>query len=229
MKWHPDKNMDDVAYAEQKFKEVAEAYEVLTDSEKRAIYDQYGEEGLKAGVPDGKGGMKGGFTAPSDPEEIFRSFFGTDNPFADFGFAGDLFFSGGNAAAEGMDKNFGDPGPKKQAAIEQALPCSLEDLAGGCVKRLRVTRKKMHPDGHSIVAEEKMLSVNVQPGWRKGTRVTFPSEGDVMPDTIPADLVFSITEKPHAHFAREGDNLVFVAQISLSEALADCTVSVPTL
>ena len=56
MKWHPDKNMDDVAYAEQKFKEVAEAYEVLTDSEKRAIYDQYGEEGLKAGVPDGKGG-----------------------------------------------------------------------------------------------------------------------------------------------------------------------------
>ena len=216
-------------YAASKFKEVAEAYEVLIDKEKRAIYDMYGEEGLKAGVPDGKGGMKGGFSSATEPDEIFRRFFGTDNPFADFGFEGDLFFSGGGAAGAGLDKPFGEPGPQKQAAIERPLACSLEELASGCTKRLRITRKKLHPDGRSLQTEEKLLSVKVEPGWRAGTKVTFPSEGDVLPDTIPADVVFVVAEKPHAAFSRDGDNLVHVAEITLAEALADCTVRVPTL
>ncbi|KAJ6724968.1 DNAJ-like protein SUBFAMILY B MEMBER 13-LIKE [Salix viminalis] len=60
MKWHPDKNPNNKKEAEAKFKQISEAYEVLSDTQKRAIYDQYGEEGLKGQVPppqaDGPGG-----------------------------------------------------------------------------------------------------------------------------------------------------------------------------
>ena len=56
MKWHPDKNPDIAAEASAKFQEIGEAYDVLSDLEKRAIFDQYGYEGLRDGVPDERGG-----------------------------------------------------------------------------------------------------------------------------------------------------------------------------
>lgn len=57
MKWHPDKNPDIAEEASKKFQEIGEAYDVLSDSERRAIYDQYGYEGLRDGIPDPSGGM----------------------------------------------------------------------------------------------------------------------------------------------------------------------------
>jgi len=81
LKYHPDKNKS--PGAEEKFKEVAEAYEVLSDSEKRKIYDQYGEAGLKGNA--GAGGGEGNFqTFNGDPRTTFETFFGTSNPFASF-------------------------------------------------------------------------------------------------------------------------------------------------
>ena len=72
--------------AEEKFKEIAEAYEILSDKKKREIYDKYGEEGLNRG---GGGGGGGGGNANfhhnfRDPQEIFKNFFGTNNPFESF-------------------------------------------------------------------------------------------------------------------------------------------------
>eukprot|EP00695_Tsukubamonas_globosa_P001273 TRINITY_DN2245_c0_g1_i1.p1 TRINITY_DN2245_c0_g1~~TRINITY_DN2245_c0_g1_i1.p1 ORF type:complete len:118 (+),score=28.01 TRINITY_DN2245_c0_g1_i1:105-458(+) len=82
MKYHPDKNPDNKEAAEKKFKQVAEAYEILSDSKKRAIFDQYGEEGLQGGMPGGAPGGAGGASYHfSDPNDIFRQFFGTSNPF----------------------------------------------------------------------------------------------------------------------------------------------------
>lgn len=95
LKYHPDKNQDKTEWASKKFQDVAEAYEVLSDSEKRAIYDQFGEEGLKHGAgggdPSGGGGFPGGgsfrpgggtrfhFEA-GDAQRTFEQFFGTGTP-----------------------------------------------------------------------------------------------------------------------------------------------------
>uniref|UniRef100_A0A452ZW98 J domain-containing protein n=1 Tax=Aegilops tauschii subsp. strangulata TaxID=200361 RepID=A0A452ZW98_AEGTS len=103
MKWHPDKNPTNKKEAESKFKQISEAYEVLSDSQKRAVYDQYGEEGLKGQVPPpGAGGGAGGpagatfFSTgadgptafrfnPRNAEDIFAEFFGSSSPFGGMG------------------------------------------------------------------------------------------------------------------------------------------------
>ena len=85
LKWHPERATDVPAIeAEAKFAEVAEAYEVLVHPARKAIYDQYGAPGLKQGIPDGFGGVKGGsYRFSNNALEIFASFFGTSSPFAD--------------------------------------------------------------------------------------------------------------------------------------------------
>ncbi|XP_078083945.1 dnaJ homolog subfamily B member 2 isoform X2 [Mustelus asterias] len=86
LRWHPDKNPDDKEFAEQKFKEIAEAYEVLSDKSKREVYDKYGKDGLI-----GAGGrgpsmdteFPGFVFSFRSPDEVFREFFGGRDPFAE--------------------------------------------------------------------------------------------------------------------------------------------------
>lgn len=76
---------------------------------------------------------------------------------------------------------------------------------------------------------EEILAIDIKPGWKKGTKLTFPEKGSEQPGMTASDLVFIIDEKPHGTFTREGNDLVVTQKVSLAEALAGCTVHLTTL
>ncbi|XP_022076319.1 dnaJ homolog subfamily B member 6-like isoform X1 [Acanthochromis polyacanthus] len=114
LRWHPDKNPENKEEAEKKFKELSEAYEVLSDANKRSIYDHYGKDGL-TGSNGGRGNhFHNGehFHEPftfRNPEDVFREFFGGRDPFADFfgadPFSDDPFFSSGRQQQNRASRN----------------------------------------------------------------------------------------------------------------------------
>jgi DnaJ-class molecular chaperone len=255
LKFHPDKNKS--KDAEDKFKEVAEAYEILSDKKKRDIYDQYGEEGLKGGESAGSQAGAGNYsyTFHGDPRATFAQFFGTNDPFSIFfgdggghgGFGGDMFGGGamdqddifsqmsGNRGGAFRSQSFnvhGNPQAKKMKVdppLEHDLYVSLEDVNTGCCKKMKISKMVVQPDG-SARKEEKILQITVKPGWKAGTKITFPKEGDQIPGKVPADIVFIIRDKPHSQFKREGSDIKFTAKITLKEALcATGHLKVPTL
>ncbi|KAJ8445899.1 hypothetical protein Cgig2_009828 [Carnegiea gigantea] len=68
---------------------------------------------------------------------------------------------------------------------------------------------------------EEILTIEIKPGWKKGTKITFPEKGNEQRGVIPSDLVFIIDEKPHSMFKRDGNDLVVTQKISLVEALTE--------
>ncbi|XP_076466315.1 dnaJ homolog subfamily B member 13-like isoform X3 [Babylonia areolata] len=225
LKFHPEKNPDDQVAAD-KFMQVAEAYDVLSDSRKRAVYDQFGEEGLKNGVPTGSGetgAWTQGYTFHGDPSKVFRDFFGGDNPFQEFydRVDGDLSMGFGGLHGRGAKKQ--DP------PIQRDLFLGLEEVFHGCTKKMKISRRVMNEDGHTSSIRDKILTITVKKGWRPGTKITFPKEGDQGPNNIPADIVFIVKDKPHPRFRREGLNLIHTAQVLLGKALTGTMVDIHTL
>ena len=97
------------------------------------------------------------------------------------------------------------------------LQVSLEDVYKGTTKKMKITRKVLNPDRRSVRPEDKVLTIEIKPGWKAGTKVTFPKEGDQTPNNIPADIVFVIKDKPHPVFVRDGSDLKYKAKIGLRE------------
>ena len=81
---------------------------------------------------------------------------------------------------------------------------------------MKITRRVVANDG-TVRKEDKVLAINVKPGWKSGTKITFQREGDQAPNKITADIVFIIRDKPHPNFKREGSDLKYTCQISLKE------------
>ncbi|OXA41784.1 dnaJ protein homolog 1 [Folsomia candida] len=255
LKYHPDKNK--APSAEEQFKLVAEAYEVLSDKKKREIYDQYGEEGLKGSSGGGGGGNHqnhGGhqnftYSYHGDPRATFAQFFGTSDPFASFfqmgGLGGGIFDDDGHE--DNSFINFGMPGGRRtqsfnihgtpsksrefqqqDSAVEHDLYVSLEDIDKGCTKKMKISRNVIVSDG-TRKKEDKVLTIVVKAGWKAGTKITFPREGDQTTGKIPADIVFIIRDKPHPTFKRENCDIRYTAKVALRDALCGTIVEVPTL
>ncbi|ESQ45767.1 hypothetical protein EUTSA_v10010490mg [Eutrema salsugineum] len=265
MIWHPDKNpsarRDE---AEAKFKRISEAYDVLSDPQKRQIYDLYGEEGLKSGkIPNSSSSeASSSFSSraphfhhqhrqhppnaasfrfnPRDAEDIYAEIFGSEGggnaggggggggrgnrTFRDGSFRNGHFNTGGNYGANGHNTSE----LRKAPAVENPLPCSLEDLCKGVKKKMRLSRNVYDASGKMRVVEE-ILPIEIKPGWKKGTKLTFPKKGNEEPGIIPADIIFVLEEKPHPVYKRDGNDLVVNQEITLLEALTGKTLDLTTL
>ncbi|CDY24146.1 BnaC03g57310D [Brassica napus] len=283
MIWHPDKNpsarRDE---AEAKFKRISEAYDVLSDPQKRQIYDLYGEEGLKSGkIPNSSYEASSSSSRPPhfyhqhppnaasfrfnprDAEDIYAEIFGSEAGGASAGhrtFRDASFRNAGGANGE----------LRKAPAVENPLPCSLEDLCKGVKKKMRLSRNVFDASGWVVndssswsklelvgikrcritslclcihrdeflscfisvlkmrVVEE-ILPIEIKPGWKKGTKLTFPKKGNEEPGIIPADIIFVVEEKPHPLYKRDGNDLLVNQEITLLEALTGKTLDLTTL
>jgi len=244
LRLHPDKGGDP-----ELFKEVTNAYQILSDPQKRSIYDARGEAGLNES--GGMGGM--------DPQDLFSQLFG----------GGGGFFGGGGR----------DRGPRKSKDLVHRINVSLEDLYKGKTTKLALTRNVICPkcDGRGgkegavrqcgscngrgvritlrqmgpmiqqmqhpcdecngtgeiidrknqckncsarkTISEKKYLEVHIDRGMRNGQTITFAGESDQAPGVEPGDVVIIIEEKAHDRFKRNGNNLITEVEIDLLTAL----------
>jgi len=244
LKYHPDKNQGDAA-AEAKFKEISAAFEVLSDPKKKEKFDRFGEEGLQGG---GMGGGHGGFGG-ADPNDIFRMFFGggagggagggrrgfnmddlgDDDDFGGGRLGGGFNFGGHPGMGGGCRGRQRQPEPLKPGEkLEHDLKITLEQLFQGTTKRLKINRKRRSPMGQ-YVNDEKVLTIDVKPGWKSGTKITFPKEGDEKPGYLAGDIIFVVQEKPHNEWRREGNDLVKTITLPLVDALCGCSYPLQNL
>lgn len=193
LKYHPDKNKS--PGAEDKFKEVAEAYEVLSHSEKKAMFDKFGEDGLKRGSGTGASGETGAhtFTFNGDPYKTFRMFFGNSEEamevdeilsglFGGRGAPGGLFSRGKVNGSHGKSVDdedlFGDAfyHKSKKCRVQDPpivieLPVTLEEVLNGATKKRKITRRVFSNETGKVTSEEKIVTIEVKKGWKAGTKV----------------------------------------------------------
>ena len=258
IEYHPDKNPGD-AKAEEMFKKAAEAYEVLSDPDKKARYDQFGHQAFEGGGFGG-GGM--------NMEDIFSQF-------------GDIFgsaFGGGFGGFGG----FGGGGQRraKGSNLRIRVQLSLEEIANGIEKKIKVKRKKVaegttyktcgtcnghgqvtriqntilgrmqtattcstcggtgqvidskgaNSDAHGMITVEETVSIKIPAGVVDGMQLKVTGKGNEAPGGgIAGDLLVAIEEKNHPTLQREGDNLHFDLYISFSEAALGTSKEIDTV
>lgn len=183
--------------------------------------------GLKSGQSKAGQGNGSRGNSHTDPHATFSSFFHGSDHF-------DIFFGNDNDAEEDPFNPFrrfpnshagGFPdGPGRGQRRLQGdevvhdLLVTLDEVMQGCTKHVKITRGRLHPDGRGgLRSEEKVLNVVVKKGWKAGTKITFPREGDETPNSTAADVTFVLRDQEHAHYKRDGSNIVFTAKITLKE------------
>lgn len=231
MKEHPDRGGD-----AEKFKKISEAYEVLIDSEKRELYNQYGKEGVEH---VGRGGGGGGHPA----EDILGSIFGNRRP------------SGpkkGEAIVKALEVSLADlyNGRTFKKKFERKLfekkldkPLKCQHCNGqGRIKKMRQIGPGMlqqfevpceHCDGHGynvdVKMEKKELEVQVEKGMKHDQKIKFKGKGHHVPEGEAGDVVYVVQVKEHPVFERKGPHLFMKKTIVLKDALCGVEVVVEHL
>lgn len=218
MKFHPDKNQGNKA-AEEKFKQITEAYEVLSDDQKRAGYDKFGHAGPQnfggAGGPFGGGfggGGFGGFGGGQGPTggDPFQDIFGE--------VFGDIF---GQTRGGGFS---GRPRAAKGADLRYTLNLQMEEAARGCEKTIHFIRVRNNDE------ESAKLIVTVPAGVKQGQRLKLRGEGDGGVHGGPSgDLYVIINIQEHSFFRRDGNDCVLELPVGFAEAILGGEVEIPTL
>lgn len=256
MKFHPDRNPGDKA-AEASFKEVKEAYEILTDSDKKAAYDQFGH----AGVDPNRGGGGG----QGDFGDVFGDVFGDI-------FGGGRRGGGQRQAARGSDLRYNlelsleeaVKGLSKELRIPTLVACEPCDGSGAkkgtspttcgtchgqgqvqmrqgffavqqacptCHGRGKIIKdpcNKCHGEGR--VEKSKTLSVKIPAGVDNGDRIRLSGEGEAGEfGAPPGDLYVQVSVREHSIFVRDGNNLYCEVPISFGKAALGGEIEVPTL
>jgi len=222
-KYHPDVSKEDDA--ENRFKEVSEAYEVLKDSQKRAEYDELRRYGAKSGYSDFEpppGWQSsaefsgGGFTGADGQafSDFFESIFG--------GGRGNFRQSAGAGAGRGGFAMRGED-------VHHRLPIFLEEAFNGCEKSISMRVPEAGSNGQ-VVNRQRTLKVKVPAGVKDGQNIRLRGQGSPGMGSGPAgDLFLEIQIAPHPHFRLEGKDIYLNLPVSPSEAALGARVGVPTL
>ncbi|TXC78401.1 molecular chaperone DnaJ [Luteibaculum oceani] len=256
LKYHPDKNPDDKD-AETKFKEAAEAYEILGNEQKRAKYDQFGHQAFGAG-----GGFGGGAGGGMSMDDIFSQF-------------GDIF---GGAFGGGFGGGGGGARRRKGTNLRIKVKLTLEEIAEGCSKKVKVNKlvqaegatygtcgqcngagqvtrvmntilgqmqtattcpscngtgktlsnRPKDADANGLKREEEVISIDIPAGVEEGMQLSLSGKGNAAPmGGIPGDLLVVIEEQEHPFLKRDGNNLHFDCYISFVDATLGGQVEVP--
>ncbi len=256
IKYHPDKNPEDKA-AEEKFKEAAEAYEVLSDADKRQRYDQFGHAGVNGGG--------GGGSSHMNMEDIFNNF-------------GDIFGSAFGGSFGGFGGSRGRSSQRKGSNLRIKVKLTLEEISEGVTKKIKVNKqavaegvryssckncrgtgqvtrvtntilgqmqtssscphcqgtgqrissKPREADDLGLVRKEEIIEINIPEGVEEGMQLSMRGMGNAGPMDGPAgDLLIAIEEIPHDFLTRDGQNLHYDQFISLPDAALGTTVEIP--
>lgn len=212
VKYHPDKNPGD-KNAEEKFKEISRAYEVLSDPEKRKQYDQFGADffekgGMGGGAYNGgnpfggASGFHGGF---SDPRDLFSQIFGN-------------MFGGGGMG--GMGGGFHRNAAQKGADLQTAITIDFEDAVLGATKKIAINA----PGG------KRELQMNIPPGVDDGSKLRLAGNGEAGINGGPkGDLYVTVKIAPHDVFTRDGTDIICEIPVPLMTALSGGVIDVPTI
>ena len=223
-KYHPDMNPGDAA-AEEKFKEISEAYEVLTDPEKKKMYDQFGHAAFGQG--------QGGFSGERGPGGARWHWSGSGNPGGDFeGFDfGSSFGEGFGSFSDIFSELFGASGGGRRTYTRTSRPGRGENLQYSMqVDFMDAIRGKSATISVNTGQGHETLTVTIPAGVNDGSRVRLKGKGGRGTGGGPPGDLFIITQiAPHSFFRREGDNILIDIPISITEAALGAQVTIPTV
>lgn len=149
---------------------------MLSDPEKKAIFDLYGEYGLKNGVTNSKGQKVGGYMFMGDAFEIFEKFFqNTDALGTDFEIDGTDMYGSLLGDAHGAKHKL-RPDPPKDVEID--IKCSLSELYNGSMKNVTYSRDKTHWNNRTLEKQAEEMKIEIKPGYAIGNVLTFAGKGN---------------------------------------------------